>query len=48
MGFIVGEEDLAPVLNGVSEHGAVFFPEEKVDARSGQGGWTREAGEARR
>ncbi len=38
VGFIAGEEDLAPVLDGRGEHGAVFFWEEKVEARDGQGG----------
>lgn len=45
MGFIAGEEDLAPVLDGGGEHGAVFFWEEKVEARDGQGGRAREAGD---
>ena len=46
VGFIAGEEDLAPVLDGRGKHGAVFFRQEKVEARDGQGGRTREAGDA--
>ncbi len=45
MGFIAGEEDLAPVPDGGGEHGAVFFRQEKVEARDGQGRRTREAGD---
>ena len=45
VGFIAGEEGLAPVPDGGGEHGAVFFQEEKVEARDGQGGRTREAGD---
>ena len=43
--FIAGEEGLASVLDGGGEHGAVFFREEKVEARDRQGRRTREAGD---
>ena len=43
--FIAGEEDLAPVPDGRGKHGAVFFREEKVEARDGQGRRTREEGD---
>jgi hypothetical protein len=45
VGFIASEEGLASVLDGGGEHGAVFFGKEMIEARSGQGGWTREAGD---
>ena len=45
VGFIDGEEDLAPVLDGRGEHGAVFFREEKVEALDRQGRRTRKAGD---
>ena len=36
VGFIASEEGLASVLDGGGEHGAVFFGEEKVEARRAQ------------
>lgn len=45
VGFIAGEEDLAPVLDGRGKHRAVFFREEKVEASDGQGRRDRESGD---
>jgi hypothetical protein len=45
VGFIAGEEGLAPVLDGRGEHGAVFFRQEKVEARDRQDRRTREEGD---
>jgi hypothetical protein len=45
VGFIAGEEGLAPVLDGRGEHGPVFFRQEKVEAWDGQGRRSRQAGE---
>ena len=43
MGFVAGEESLAPVLDGGGEHGAVFFRQEQGEAGGWQCGRAREA-----
>lgn len=46
MGFVAGQEDLAAVLDGGGEHGAVFFWQDQSEGWSGQGGRAGESGDA--